>query len=89
MEIALDITDLKRAEKSLKKYRDQLEEMVESRTLALSETNTRLRKEMAERIHAERELKQRERELEEKTNYPGGNQHRLAGLVGTAGKRQT
>ena len=69
MEIALDITDLKRAERSLKKYRDQLEEMVESRTLALSETNARLREEMAERVNAERVLKQREQELKEKSNY--------------------
>jgi len=69
MEIALDITDRKSAERSLKRYRDQLEEMVESRTLALSETNARLRKEMAGRVHAEEELKQREQELKEKSNY--------------------
>ncbi len=69
MEIALDITDRKRAERRLKEYGDQLEEMVERRTRALSETNTRLRKEMTERIHAEAELKQREQELKEKSTY--------------------
>ena len=69
MEIALDITELKRAERRLKKYRDQLEEMVEDRTLALSETNARLRKEMAERVRAEKVLKQREQELKEKSDY--------------------
>ncbi len=69
MEIALDITDRKSAEKSLQEYRDHLEEIVERRTLALSETNAQLRKEMAERIHIEKELKQRERELQEKSHY--------------------
>ncbi len=69
MEIALDITDRKRAERRLKEYRDQLEKMVENRTLALSESNAQLRKEMAERAHAEEELKQREQELEEKSDY--------------------
>jgi DNA-binding CsgD family transcriptional regulator len=69
MEIALDITDHKKAEKSLQEYRDHLEELVESRTRALSETNRQLRKEMAERIHIEKELKKRERELEKKSRY--------------------
>lgn len=69
MEIALDITDLKRAEKRLQEYRDQLEELVKRRTLALSESNQQLRKEMQERIHVEKELKKRERELEEKSRY--------------------
>lgn len=69
MEIALDITDRKKAEKSLQEYRDHLEELVENRTRALSKSNARLRKEMAERIQVERALKQRERELEEKSHY--------------------
>ncbi|MBW1803723.1 MAG: PAS domain-containing protein [Deltaproteobacteria bacterium] len=69
MEIALDITDRKHAEKSLKKYRDHLEELVEIRTQELSKTNAQLRKEMAERIHVEKELKQREQELQEKSSY--------------------
>lgn len=69
MEIALDITDRKKAERSLKKYRDHLEELVEIRTRELSKTNAQLRKEMAERIHVEKELKQREQELKEKSCY--------------------
>lgn len=69
MEIALDITDRKNAEKRLQQYRGHLEEIVEKRTLALSETNAQLRKEMAERMHMEAELKQREQELKEKSHY--------------------
>ncbi len=69
MEIALDITDQKRAEKRLKQYRDRLEELVERRTCDLSKTNAWLRKEMEERILAEKALKIRERELEEKSMY--------------------
>ncbi len=69
MEIALDITDRKRAEERLQEYRDHLEELVEKRTGALSRANQQLRKEMAERIQVEKELKRRERELEEKSRY--------------------
>ena len=69
MEIALDITDHKEAEKNLQEYRDHLEELVQSRTQELSRTNERLVKEMKERIHVERQLKKRERQLEEKSRY--------------------
>ena len=69
MEIALDITDLKKAEKSLQEYGDHLEEVVKRRTQSLLQTNRQLRKEMQERIHMERELKKRERELEEKSRF--------------------
>jgi PAS domain S-box-containing protein len=69
MEIALDITDRKKAENNLQKYHDHLEELVERRTLELSGINEQLRKEMKERIHIENQLKKRERELKIKTRY--------------------
>jgi len=60
MEIALDITDRKKAEKKLEEYRNHLEELVESRTIELSKINEQLIKEMAERVNIERELKKSE-----------------------------
>lgn len=69
MEIALDITDRKKAQNNLQKYRDHLEELVERRTLELSGINEQLRKEMKERIDIEKQLKRRERELKKKSRY--------------------
>ena len=69
MEIALDITDRKKAENNLQKYRDHLEELVQNRTLELSRINEQLRKEMKERIDIEKQLKKRERELKKKSRY--------------------
>ena len=69
MEIALDITDRKKAQNNLQKYRDHLEELVEKRTLELSGINEHLRKEMKERIDIEKQLKKRDRELEKKSRY--------------------
>ncbi len=45
------------AEAQLRAYRDHLEDLVSERTLALSESNQQLQKEIVERKHAERALK--------------------------------
>lgn len=56
-----DITERKRAEDELKKYRDRLEELIDERTAALKETNERLRKDIAKRKRTERELSDSEK----------------------------
>lgn len=55
--IVRDITEQKRAEEELKKHREQLEELVEERTLQLSKANEELRREITERKRAEDQLK--------------------------------
>jgi len=60
MEISLEITDRKNAEKKLQEYRDHLEELVESRTAELTKINEQLLKEIAARVHVEDELKKNE-----------------------------
>jgi len=69
MEIALDITDRKKAENDLQKYRDHLAELVDNRTLEISMINEQLMREIKERIHIEKQLKKRERELKKKSRY--------------------
>jgi PAS domain S-box-containing protein len=56
----VDITDRKRAEKALREARDELEKRVEERTAELAGANEELRKEIAERRHAEDALRQSE-----------------------------
>lgn len=48
-ELKRELTERKLAEKKLKKYRDQLEEMVKERTTKLAETNEELQREIAEK----------------------------------------
>ncbi|MDF1578642.1 MAG: ATP-binding protein [Desulfobulbales bacterium] len=51
-----DITDRKRTERELEKYRDWLEDLVDARTAELLEANEKLKREIAERRHVEKEL---------------------------------
>ena len=59
-----DITKRKRAEDELRKYRDQLEELVEKRTTELRRVNERLQREITERRRTEAVLREYERAIE-------------------------
>ena len=66
-----DITERKQAEEELAKHRTQLKELVRERTAELQEANNRLKEEIAERIHTEKMLTEREaqyRDLVESAN---------------------
>lgn len=52
-----EISDHSKAEKELKKHRNQLEEMVTERTFELIDTNKQLKQEIAERKHADEQVK--------------------------------
>ena len=58
---SMDITDRKRAEHELKRYQEQLLQLVALRTTELSQANEQLAREIAERKHAEEELHESER----------------------------
>ncbi|MFN2365165.1 MAG: ATP-binding protein [Desulfurivibrionaceae bacterium] len=51
-----DITDRKKSERELEKYRNWLEDLVDARTEELLEANENLKNEIAERRHVEKEL---------------------------------
>jgi PAS domain S-box-containing protein len=58
--IARDVTDQIRAEEEVRRYQEQLEELVESRTLRLKKTSEKLRRGTAERQQVEETLAESE-----------------------------
>jgi PAS domain S-box-containing protein len=67
--ILRDISALKQAEQTLKKYHDRLEDLVEERTAELAKTNTQLEQEIEERKRVEEALRKREVELEAQSHH--------------------
>jgi PAS domain S-box-containing protein len=61
----IDVTERKRTEEELKKYRDYLQEMVEERTHQLAEVNEELQRDVEKRKQAETALEIKSRDLEE------------------------
>jgi signal transduction histidine kinase len=61
--VLADITELKRAEESLRRFSDELERRVEARAAELLKANRRLTREVRERARAERKLKDSQDEL--------------------------
>jgi len=66
--MSTDISQRKLAEEKLKTLNQELEQRVQERTAELTKTNERLKKEIAERKHAEAILKANKKELQTKTN---------------------
>jgi PAS domain S-box-containing protein len=64
-----DISDRKRAEEELNKYRGHLEELVAERTAELAQANLKLEQEVEERKRAEKALRKREKELQAQSHH--------------------
>jgi PAS domain S-box-containing protein len=64
-----DITARKKAERALRNYQDQLEELVQERTGELARANQQLALEVEERRRAEKSLRRRETELKAQSQH--------------------
>jgi PAS domain S-box-containing protein len=63
--IVVDVTERKRTEEELKKYRDHLQELVEERTRQLAEANEALRRDIEKRKQTEMALEIKSHDLED------------------------
>jgi len=66
-----DISNRKRDEEELGRYRSRLEELVTERTGELAQANLKLKQEIDERKRAEKALKKREKELQAQSHHLG------------------
>lgn len=64
-----DVTDLKRAELALRRYQDQLEDLVRERTAELNAANVRLAREVDERKQTQKALLRREVDLQAQSKH--------------------
>lgn len=64
-----DISDRKRAERALRNYQDQLEELVQERTIELNAANQQLGREVEDRKRAEKALRRREVDLQAQSQH--------------------
>ncbi len=83
--VSRDITERKRTEEELNKYRDHLEELIDKRTAELRKTNQDLQQEIAERKFAEEALReahdQLEQRVEERTEELASTNDQLRGEI--------
>ncbi len=64
-----DISDRKRDEEELDRYRGHLEELVSERTAELAQANLKLKQQVEDRKRAEKALKRREKELQAQSHH--------------------
>jgi PAS domain S-box-containing protein len=64
-----DISDQKRTEEELDRYRGHLEELVSERTAELAQTNLKLKQQIDDRRRAEKALLKREKELQAQSHH--------------------
>ncbi len=64
-----DISDRKRDEEELDRYRSRLEELVTERTAELAQANLKLEQEIEDRKRAEKALRKREKELQAQSHH--------------------
>ena len=65
LSVSVDITELKQTQEQLRRYRMQLERLVDKRTSQLQKTNKRLKQQISQRLKIEENLKNNEQRLSE------------------------
>ena len=82
----VDVTEKIRAQEDLRQTLDELEQRVAERTIELTEANAKLRREIEERKLAEKNLRQKEREIKLNALHLEETNIALEGPARTTGK---